>query len=353
MKRILASIVCFIGALVVVRAQTNTYAAAPTINYPRINVATWYEVDPSWPQRPPDVSWAAVPGVAVDPQDNVWIHTRTNLAVQVYAADGRYLKGWERPATNSVAHFIRIDGGGNVWLADVGRHTVTKRSPDDGRVLLTLGTPGVPGCDATHFFKPTDMAFAPNGDIYVSDGYGNARVVQFDKQGRFIRAWGSLGTAPGQFSLPHSIVCDSQGRLYVADRNNVRVQMFDRRGRLLDVWRDVMVPWGLWVSPSDEIWVCGSSPMIWSFDPKYPTAPVGCPPKDQLFMRFNPAGRLLQLWGLPKAADGEEKPGMLNWLHGIAVDSKGNVYCSDIIGRRVQKFIRKTDPQSRAGHLTR
>jgi hypothetical protein len=148
-------------------------------------------------------------------------------------------------------------------------------------------------------------------------------------------------------------VCDSQGRVYVADRNNVRIQIFNRRGRLLDVWSDVMVPWGLWVSPNDEIVVCGSSPMIWGFDPKYPTAPVGCPPKDQMFMRFNSAGRLLQLWTLPKAADGEEKPGTLNWFHGVALDSNGNVYCGDIIGRRVQKFIRKTDPQSRGGHLTR
>jgi DNA-binding beta-propeller fold protein YncE len=345
MKQILASIICFVAA--------STIAHAQAIKYPRINAAVWYEVDPNWPQRPPEVGWGHVPGVAVDRHDNVWIHTRTNLAVQVYSADGRYLKGWHKPATNSVAHFIRFDADGNVWLADVGLHTVTRRSPDDGRVLLTLGTPGEPGCDAAHFFKPTDMAFAPNGDIYVSDGYGNARVAQFDKRGKFIRTWGSLGTAPGQFSLVHSIVCDSQGRLYVADRNNVRVQVFDRRGRLLEVWSDVMVPWGLWVSPNDEIVVCGSSPMIWSVDPKYPTAPLGCPPKDQMFMRFNSAGRLLQLWTLPKAADGEEKPGMLNWFHGIAVDSKGNVYCSDIQGRRVQKFIRKTDPQSRAGHLTR
>ena len=345
MKKIaVAVLVGIVGISGLAPAQTNPYAAkpaAPTVTYPRVNTTIAYEVEPGWPARPPDVGWGQVPGVAVDRQDNVWIYTRTNLTVQVYAADGRFLKGWQAPSTNSVAHFIRIDADGYIWLADCGRHTVTKRSPDDGHVLLTLGTEDVPGCDDTHLFKPTDMAFAPNGDIFVSDGYGNARVVHFDKHGKFIKAWGHLGTEPGCFSIPHSIVCDSKGRLYVADRNNVRIQVFNSEGRLLDVWRDVVTPWGLWLSPQDEIWVCGSSPMVWVNDPKYPKAPLGCPPKDQVLMRFNTAGKLLQLWTFPKAPDGEEQPGTLNWLHGVALDSRGNVYCTDIIGKRLQKFVRQ------------
>jgi hypothetical protein len=306
--------------------------------YPRVSLAKGYVVDPGWPQRPADVPWGQVPGVAVDREDNVWISTRTNPTIQVYAPDGRYRFGWRTEKTNSIAHFIRFDREGNVWTADVGLHTVTKRSPG-GQVLLTLGTEDQPGEDASHFYKPTDMAFAPNGDIFVSDGYGNSRVVHFDRHGRFIKAWGSLGTAPGQFSIPHSIVCDSKGRLYVADRNNVRVQVFDQRGRLLDVWQNVMVPWGICISPKDEIWICGSSPMPWMTDPKYPTAPLGCPPKDQLFARFDTKGRVRELWTLPKGQDDHEQPGEVNWLHAIAFDSKGNVYLGDIIGKRVQKFV--------------
>lgn len=330
-------------------APTNAYAAAgaQTSAYPRVNTSTWYEVDPAWPQRPPEAGWGQVPGVAVDAQDNVWIYTRTNLEVQVYAPDGRYLKGWRAPATNALAHYLRIDPAGCIWMVDVGRHVVTKRSPEDGRVLLTLGTDGVPGCDATHFFKPTDVAFGPHGDLFVSDGYGNARIARFDAQGRFIKDWGRLGPEPGNFSLPHSIVCDSKGRLYLADRNNARIQVFDTDGRLLAVWGDLMVPWGLWLGPNDEIWACGSSPMTWGFDPAYPTAPLGCPPKDQLLVRFDTSGRVLQLWTLPKAADGQETPGSLNWFHGVALDSKGNVYATDIIGRRVQKFVRRQDPAGR------
>lgn len=341
----IASLSGFVVLLTVGAAcgQTTPPASATATSdvgaaYPRVNLTTRYEVDPNWPQRPPDVHWGQMPGIAVDKQDNVWIFTRTNPTVQVYAPDGRYLFGWRSDNSNSVAHFIKIDRGGNVWMADAGVHVVRKYSRA-GQALLTLGTEGEAGEDARHFNKPTDMTIAPNGDIFVADGYGNNRIVHFDPRGKFIKAWGSLGTAPGKFSIPHAIECDSKGRLYVADRNNVRIQVFNQKGRLLDVWQNVLVPWGFWVSPKDEIWVCGSSPMPWRTDPKYPTAPLGCPPKDQLFVKFNTAGKVLQLWTLPKGEDDQEKPGELNWLHAIALDSKGNVYLGDIIGKRVQKFM--------------
>lgn len=323
-------------------AQYNTAPAGPklipTPVYPRVNPSPWYVVATNWPQRPDGICCGAVPGVDVDKLDNVWIHTRTNPVVQVYAPDGHYVRGWRESRTNAAPHYLRLDKQGNVWLADAGLHVVRKYSKD-GNLLMTLGTLGERGEDATHFFKPTDMAIAPNGDIFVSDGYGNARIVHFDSKGRFIKAWGKLGNKPGEFSLPHSIVCDSRGRLYVADRNNVRIQVFSPQGRLLAVWKDILVPWGLWVSPKDEIWACGSSPMFWRVDEKYPTAPLGCPPKDQVLMKFNTDGRLLQLWTVPKGEDGQEKPGELNWVHSIALDSKENIYCGDIIGRRLQKFV--------------
>ncbi len=322
-------------------AQAQRPVAAPSPQppaYPRTNLAPHYVVAPDWPQRQPEIPWDQMPGLAVDRQDNVWIHTRTNPAVQVYSPEGRYLKGWREDNTNSLSHGIKFDREGQVWLVDVGLHVVRKFTPE-GQPLLTLGTPGEPGEDQRHFNKPTDIAFAPDGDIFVSDGYGNSRVVHFDRRGRFVKAWGSLGVQPGQFSIPHAIACDSKGRLYVADRNNVRVQVFNTRGRLLAVWANILVPWGIWVSAKDEIWVCGSSPMTWRTDPKYPTAPLGCPPKDQLVVKFHPDGRVLQLWTMPKGEDGREKPGELNWLHALALDSQGNIYVGDIIGRRVQKFV--------------
>ncbi len=308
-------------------------------SYPRVDLAPWYEVDPSWPQRPAHCKWADVPGIAVDTKDQVWVFTRTNPPVQVYTASGKFVRAWGEDIVGR-AHHIKIDHGGNVWVSDIGLHIVRKCTPE-GKVLLTLGTPGEKGEDAKHLNLPTDMAVAPNGDIFVSDGYGNARVVQFDKNGKFIKAWGSLGTGAQNFSIPHAIEIDSKGRLYVADRNNVRVQVYDQRGKLLDSWRDVIVPWGFWLSAKDEIWVCGSSPMQWRIDLKYPTAPLGCPPKDQVLTKFNTDGKLLQLWTAPKGEDGQERPGELNWVHCLALDSKGNIYAGDIIGKRAQKFVRK------------
>ena len=323
-------------------AETPLPAAesAPVSAYPRIDLAPQYKVVAGWPAKPANIEWGGMPSIAVDGDDNVWIFTRKNPMVQIYASDGRYLGGWREENPKAVPHALKFDREGNVWLVDAGLHVVRKYSRD-GRLLQVIGTLGELGEDATHFNSPTDIAFAPNGDILVSDGYGNNRIARFDATGRFIKAWGKLGVTPGLFSIPHALAFDSKGRLYVADRNNVRIQIFDVDGQLLDVWSNIIVPWGFWISPQDEIWVCGSTPMPWRTDPRYPTAPLGCPPQDQLFAKFDPAGRMLQLTMIPKGVDGQEKPGELNWFHTMAIDSKGDIYAGDIIGKRAQKFIRR------------
>lgn len=306
--------------------------------YPRVDVAPWYEANASWPQRDSRAPWSDVPGVAVDATGRIWMYTRTSPAVQIYSPEGKYLGGWLND-TNSIAHQIKIDREGNVWLADIGLHIVRKHK-QDGTPLMHIGTSGKAGVDETHLDKPTDMAIASNGDVFVADGYGNARIVHFDKSGKFINQWGTLGNTDGKFSIPHAIAIDSKDRIYVADRNNVRVQVYDTTGKLLDSWKDIIVPWGFCITDNDDIWVCGSTPMQWRMDAKYPGAPLGCPPKDQVFMRFRPDGRVAQIWSAPKAVDGKEKPGELNWLHCLALDKQGNIYAGDIIGKRLQKFVR-------------
>ena len=340
---ILASLLCLATQPDCFSAEktcTPATESAPLPDYPRVNLVPDYEVLPDWPQRPANAEGAAVASVTLDGEGNVWIYTRANPVVQVYTADGRYLRGWHEEDPKTVPHCVAFDRDGNVWLVDAGLHVARKFAPD-GKLMLTLGTLGVAGVDESHFHSPTGITFTPNGDIFVADGYGNSRIVHFDKTGRFIKAWGTLGTEPGQFSIPHAIVSDSKGRLYVAARNNVRIQVFDAEGKLLDIWNNILVPWGFWMSPTDELWVCGSSPMQWRIHPKYPTAPLSCPPKDQLFVKFDTTGKVLQLHTLPKGEDGQEKPGDLNWFHTIAVDDAGNVYAGDIIGKRVQKFLRK------------
>jgi DNA-binding beta-propeller fold protein YncE len=308
---------------------------ADEVKYPQISLAIGYVVDAAWPRKPVNATWDAVSGIAVDAQDRVYVFTRGTPPIQVYDAQGNFIRSWGEDTIKS-AHHIRIDPEGNVWVADIGFHTVQKYTPE-GKPLQTLGTRGAAGRDATHFNMPTDMAVTPAGEIFVADGYGNARIVHFDKTGKFVKEWGELGTKPGQFSIPHAIAVDSTGRLFVADRNNVRIQVFDQQGKLLSVWNNLITPWGLCVTPKDEIWVCGSSPMRWRKEDKA----LGCPPKDQVFMKFQADGKLLQLWMVPKAIDGLEKPGECNWVHAIAVDSKGSLYVGDIIGKRAQKFVRE------------
>ncbi|MFH1920048.1 MAG: peptidyl-alpha-hydroxyglycine alpha-amidating lyase family protein [Planctomycetota bacterium] len=317
----------------------STQAVMPP--YPRVSLATWYEVDPNWPRGRESMPWAATPGVAVDEKDQVWVFTRAEPPVRVYTTAGKLVRSFGndligRKETGLGSHQIEIDSRGMIWLTDTVNHVVLQVTPE-GKLLKTLGTPGEPGEDESHFDRPTDVTVTPDGQVFVSDGYGNARVVHFDAEGKFVKAWGKLGTAPGEFNLPHAIALDSKGRLYVAGRNNVRIQVFDQEGNLLDVWQNLIVPWGFWVTPKDEIWVCGSSPMPWREEDKV----LGCPPKDQIFMKLDTSGKVLQLWTVPKGIDEEEKPGELNWLHGIALDSHGNIYATDIIGQRVQKFVKK------------
>lgn len=341
MIRPLTLLACVVMLSHITAVSTAATAAKPDKGkspaYPRVNLAPWYSVDPHWPQKPSEFKWRAVPSVAVDADDQVYVFTRATPPIQVYTKDGKFVRSWGEDSIKT-PHHLKIDDDGNIWVADIGLHVIRKFSPS-GEVLQTIGTPGVSGADETHFDKPTDMVVADNGDVFVADGYGNNRVVHFDANGKFIKAWGSMGTGPDQFSLPHAIAIDSQGRLYVADRNNARVMIYDQQAALLDSWDNVIVPWGFHVTKDDEIWVCGSSPMPWTDDPDYPGAAVSCPPKDQVLMKFNPHGRLLQLWTIPKGQDGHEQAGDVNWLHGMAVDSQGDIYVGDIIGKRAQKFV--------------
>ena len=154
------------------------------------------------------------------------------------------------------AHSVRVDPEGSVWVVDAGAHVVYKMNAQ-GRVILQLGTKGTSGKDATHFNLPTDVAFAPNGDIYVSDGYGNARVVQYSADGKYRFEWGKRGTGPGEFGLPHNLVVDAQGRVYVTDRDNERIQIFDARGKFLDEWKDVGGVSTLFMTKDQRIWTGG------------------------------------------------------------------------------------------------
>jgi DNA-binding beta-propeller fold protein YncE len=320
-----------------------------------------YVVDPTWPRKPERFTWGQTPGIMVDGQDQVYVSTRSSPAVQVYRTDGTFVRAWDiKDATG--AHFIRVDPEGNIWTTDIKSHLVCKHSPE-GKVLLTLGEAGRAGTDERHFDRPTDVAVLPTGDIFISDGYGNRRIIHFDKTGRYLNQWGEAGTRPGQFALPHSIVADSHRRLYVADRENARIQVFDTSGKLLAVWTNVITPWGLYMTRNDELWVCGSSALraaglregaadrrveaVKSSEPGRDAREatnewVVLPPPDQIVMKLNLQGQVLLRVPLVKTATPPGKAGELDWVHGIAVDAQGNLYLGDIQGQRAQKFSRES-----------
>lgn len=289
-------------------------------------------VDPHWPQAPHG-PWGALAGIAVDTHDQVYVFTRSQPALQIYRRDGSPAGSWPMESTDG-AHYVRIAPDGHLWLVDFRKHVVEKFDPQ-GKRLLRLGQWGSPGSDAQHFNSPTDVAVLPGGDAFVTDGYGNRRVMHFDGQGRFVKQWGSAGTGPGQFALPHSIVADSRGRLVVADRDNGRIQVFDTQGQLLAVWNREIIPWGLYLTPGDRIWVCGSSRVRKAQGEGWTVLP----PPDQLLMCFGPEGQVLTRVPLVKTAVPPGKPGELDWVHSIAVDSQGAIYLGDIQGKRVQRFL--------------
>jgi len=339
--RKLSSLSILIAALVVfvlygtpaAQAQNPGYAKQPTI--------TEYDADPDWPQIPEHIGTKGwVSGLAIDDKDQVWFFKKGDDPVQVYTTDGKFVRSWGKDMFVQ-PHHLRIDHEGNIWVADFGQHIVQKFTPE-GKLLQTLGVKGEEGKDETHFNKPTDMAITPAGDIFITDGYGNRRVVHFDKDGKYVKEWGGYGTEPGKFVLPHAIVVDSQGKLYVADRNSGRIQVFNQSGELLDVWANLIMPWGLSITASDDVWVCGSSPHWWLRDGEYPEY------KDQVFMRFSTDGRVQQVWQIPLGDIGEDKnnpdtsglkPGEAVGVHCIAADSQGNLFVGEIYSERAQKFV--------------
>jgi DNA-binding beta-propeller fold protein YncE len=173
-------------------------------------------------------------------------------------------------------HALYTDREGNIWLSDAvasdgrdpsapGRgHQVFKLSPD-GKVLLTLGKAGQAGSGSDTFFAPSDVVVASNGDIFVADGHGggtNARIVKFNRDGKYLKEWGTYGSGPGDFTVPHAIAMDSTGRIFVGDRNNNRIQIFDQDGKFLDEWKQFGRPSGMYIDKNDTLYVTDTQPIF-------------------------------------------------------------------------------------------
>ena len=208
-----------------------------------------YAVDDTWGRLPDGWSFKEVGAVGVDRNDNVYVFNRGEHPVIVFDREGNFLRSWGEGFFKR-AHGLHVGPDDSLYLTDDGDHTVRKCTLD-GKVLLTLGIPGKPSpyMSGLPFHQCTHTALAPNGDIYVSDGYGNARVHKFSPDGKLLFSWGESGSDPGQFNLVHNITCDPDGWVYVADRENHRVQVFDGNGTFEAQWHNLHRPCGLCMAP--------------------------------------------------------------------------------------------------------
>jgi peptidylamidoglycolate lyase len=296
-----------------------------------------YAVVHGWPILPDGMVLGQVSGVAVDSHNHVFVfhraesswatdktHPITVPAILCFdGASGKLLSSWGENRFLE-PHGLRVDAHDNVWVTDRALQQAFEFS-HDGKLLLTIGTERAAGVDATHFDKPTDIAFAPDGSIYVSDGYGNNRVAKFSPDGKFLFDWGHKGQGPGEFDLPHSVAVDAQGNVYVADRSNSRIQVFDANGKFLKAWKSPELgrPWSLTIGPDNLLYVVDGGDL------------KPAPPDRGQLLKLDLSGKILAKWSRFGNYDGQ-----IYWGHDLAVGKDGAVYVGDVYhGMRVQKFI--------------
>ena len=249
---------------------------------------------------------------ATNSKGEVFLFHRGKHPILCVDADGKLLRTWGDDLIEK-AHGLRVDRQDNVWVTDIVRHRVTKFDPN-GKLLLSLGT-GKPGTGDDEFDQPTDIAFGPNGDVFITDGYGNSRVMKFSAAGRFLKSWGTRGTKLGEFHLPHSIVIDSKNRLLVGDRENNRIQLFDVEGQPLGQWEG-FAPYGLAINGSGEVFVADAVA--------------------HQILRLDASGKVQQRMGQKGDA-----PGEFRLPHMLTFDSQGNLFVAEVEGMRFQKFLKK------------
>lgn len=290
-----------------------------------------YTLVEGWARLPEGVpAWGQTIGVEIDGDGSLWVFHRCFAndcvgeradvpAILRLDPRGRIVASWGA-GLFVWPHGFHLDAAGNLWATDArGRdgkgQTVLELSPD-GRVLMTLGTPGVAGDGPDTFDGPADVAVAPDGDVFVADGHGNARIVKFSSEGRYLMEWGGRGTGPGEFDEPHSLAFDSRGRLFVGDRLNRRIQVFDQDGRYLTEWPGIMAS-GLHITEEDVVYVADY--------------------------------QLREGIVIARAEDFGEIGFIAGTLaEGVTVDRMGNVYTAEVIPRNLKKFARRassSDPR--------
>ena len=310
-------------------------------------VAGWWKAAPNHDDQ---WTWGSVAGVAVDNPDRIiathWGdrnaagETRPTNLIVVANGNGEITDVWsqwdsiiERPHSVYISPY---DPERSVWIVDVAEMAVFKFSNDGERLLMRIGDRPHQGSTEQarknpdpgpyQFGSPTSLAFFPNGDFLLGDGYGNSRVVKFNQAGEYLGEWGSLGSAPGQFDIPHNVAIGPDGRVYVADRANHRIQVFTSEGEFIEEWPNIMTPQAIYLDANQDLWVTNRTL--------------------NKVHKFSRDGRFLYEWGGFGGTAGTV-PDVYRWEgglarpHGMAVDEEGNVYLAQFDGGAVTKYTPK------------
>ena len=270
---------------------------------------------------PAGMNTGAVSGVAINSKGHIFLLTRSPQPLMEFDADGIFIRAlgegfFDRP------HGLRIDAQDNIWTADGGSHVVYRMNPQ-GRITLVLGVRGSAGewheAGVLRLFnEPNDVAIAPTGEIFVTQGHGKAdsRVLKFDRDGNFVKTWGGKGTEPGKFDVPHSIVIDDKGLIYIADRGNQRIQVFDSDGNFIRQSSHPGRPAGLYIAADKNLYLANGH--------------------NGQILKLDMNGKVLGVTG--KAG---KSLGQFGEAHFLALTPKLDIYVADTLNWRVQKYVKK------------
>jgi sugar lactone lactonase YvrE len=299
-------------------------------------MAIQYSVVEGWEQLPKGFVHRDVAGVAVDGEDRVYMICRGDHPVMMYDRNGNFRGSWGEGDFSYRTHGIYVAPNGTIFCTDDGQHTVRQFTPE-GKLLMTMGTKNVPsdtgynGKDLdtiTHggppFNRPTNVAIGLKGEIYITDGYGNARVHIFSPKGELVRSWGEPGSGPGQFHLPHGIAVAADGRVFVCDREADRIQIFSPDGEYLSEWTDTQRPTHLCFDSEGRCYV---TELAWhEGDKNYRENAVIKKYRHARMSIFDKNGKVVARWGTPDMT----ASGSFAAPHGLALDSKNDLYVSEV-----------------------
>lgn len=265
---------------------------------------------PNFLALPDSVTLGKCSAVAIGRRGELFLFHRGKQPIICCDPKGNFLRSWGDDLIKT-AHGLRVDPDGNVWATDIGHHMAFKFTPT-GKLLLALGQIDKPGDARDQFNRPTDVAFGPKGEVFVTDGYGNNRVVKLNGAGRFLAQWGTGGKGAGEFDLPHSIVVDEKNRVIVGDRENDRIQVFDLNGRHLATWPG-FAPYGIALDGKQRVFVADG--------------------RAQQILQLDATGKVAARYGKKGS-----NPGEFNLPHMLAVDAGGNLFVAEVGGERFQKL---------------